>query len=120
MAVITQAGQRIPIPDVYPVFAYSVLGDEEVRARSNDVQCTNFRNTTPGGESFTLPISQIISVHSLSQSLIEKMEQAEELLEGPGDEDDRVPFGFGAYTSLARSEQQAKQQPQKPDAPNPT
>lgn len=120
MAIITQSGQRIPIADVYPVFAYSVLGDDEVRARSNDVQCTIFRITTPGGESFTLPISQIISVHSLSQSLIEKMEQAEELLEGPGDEDDRVPFGFAAYTSLARSEQQAKQQPQKPDTPNPT
>ena len=110
MAVLTASGQRIPIADVYPVFAYSMLGDQEVRARSNDVQCTVFRITTPGGENFTLPLSQIISVHSLSQSLIEKMEQAQELLEGPGEEDDRVPFGFGAYTSLARSEQQARDQ----------
>ncbi|MFG0313918.1 MAG: hypothetical protein ACF8LL_07015 [Phycisphaerales bacterium] len=110
MAVMTAAGQRIPIADVYPVFAYSMLGDDEVRTRSNDVQCTVFRITTPGGENFTLPISQIISVHSLSQSLIEKMEQAQELLEGPGPEDDRVPFGFAAYTSLARSEQQTRQQ----------
>ena len=113
MAVMTASGQRIPIADVYPVFAYSMLGDDDCRSRSNDIQCTVFRITTPAGENFTLPISQIISVHSLSQSLIEKMEQAQELLEGPGDEDDRVPFGFGAYTSLARSEQQARQQQER-------
>lgn len=113
MAVMTAAGQRIPIADVYPVFAYSMLGDDEVRSRSDDIQCTVFRITTPGGENFTLPISQIISVHSLSQSLIEKMEQAQELLEGPGKEDDRVPFGFAAYTSLARSEQQSRQQQER-------
>jgi len=109
MAVMTASGQRIPIADVYPVFAYSMVGNDEVRSRSDDVQCTVFRITTPGGENFTLPISQIISIHSLSQSLIEKMEQAQELLKGPGEEDDRVPFGFAAYTSLARSEQQARQ-----------
>jgi hypothetical protein len=118
MAIMTASGQRIPIADVYPVFAYSMLGDHEVRTRSDDVQCTVFRITTPGGENFTLPISQIISVHSLSQSLIEKMEQAQELLEGPGAEDDRVPFGFAAYTSLARSEEQAQQGEQgKPENP---
>lgn len=117
MAIMTASGQRIPIADVYPVFAYSMLGNDEVRSRSDDVQCTVFRITTPGGENFTLPISQIISVHSLSQSLIEKMEQAQELLEGPGDEDDRVPFGFAAYTSLARSEQQTRQQ-QEPETQN--
>jgi len=113
MAVLTVSGQRIPIADVYPVFAYSMLGNDEVRSRSDDIQCTVFRITTPGGENFTLPISQIISVHSLSQSLIEKMEQAQELLEGPGKEDDRVPFGFAAYTSLARSEQQSRQQQER-------
>ncbi len=117
MAIMTASGQRIPIADVYPVFAYSMLGNDEVRSRSDDVQCTVFRITTPGGENFTLPISQIISIHSLSQSLIEKMEQAQELLEGPGDEDDRVPFGFAAYTSLARSEQQTRQQ-QEPETQN--
>ena len=114
MAIMTASGQRIPIADVYPVFAYSMVGNDEVRSRSDDVQCTVFRITTPGGENFPLPISQIISIHSLSQSLIEKMEQAQELLKGPGEEDDRVPFGFAAYTSLARSEQQARQK-QEPD-----
>lgn len=120
MAVLTVSGQRIPIADVFPVFAYSIVGDEETRTRSNDVQCTVFRITTPGGENFTLPISQIVSVHSLSQSLIEKMEQAQELLEDPGEQDDRIPFGFGAYTSLAHSERQAAKQGQNPQSDTPS
>ena len=116
MAIMTVSGQRIPIADVYPMFAFSVPGDAETRARSGDVQCTVFRITTPTGENFTLPISQITGVHSLSQSLIEKIEQAEEALEG-GAPEDRIPFGFGAYTSLARSEQQAKQGAQTNEIP---
>lgn len=118
MAVLTVSGQRIPIADVYPVFAFSVPGDMESRIRSSDVQCTVFRITTPTGENFTLPISQIVGVHSFSQSLIEQMEQAQDALDD-ADADDGVPFGFAAYTSLARSEQQARQH-QHPGEENPT
>ena len=109
MAIITSQGQRIPIADVFPVFAFSVPGDVETRIRSSDVQCTVFRITTPTGESYTLPIAQIVGIHSLSQSLIEQMEQAEASID-EGLTNSRVPFGFAAYTSLARSEQQAKGQ----------
>ncbi|MEZ6163557.1 MAG: hypothetical protein R3B67_03895 [Phycisphaerales bacterium] len=125
MAIITSQGQRIPIADVFPVFAFSVPGDVETRIRSSDVQCTVFRISTPTGESYTLPISQIVGIHSLSQSLIEQMEQAEASIDKDSIEN-RVPFGFAAYTSLARSEQQAKGQEYEgeeipsPDAPSGT
>ena len=112
MGIITTQGQRIPIGDVYPVFAFSVPGDAETRIRSSDVQCTVFRITTPTGENYTLPISQIVGVHSLSDSLIEQMEQTQAALES-SESDDGVPFGFAAYTSLARSEQQAREQQQQ-------
>lgn len=120
MGLITTLGQRIPIADVVPMFAYSMAGCADDRARSGDVQCTVFRITTPTGETYTLPISQIVGVHSLSASLIEQIEDSEE---GQEDEQGRIPFGFGAYTSLARSEQQARQQAgqqgdQDPDSPD--
>jgi hypothetical protein len=118
MAILTISGQRIPIADVYPMFAFSVPGDAETRARSDDVQCTVFRITTPTGENFTLPISQIVGVHSLSQSLIEKIEEAEGHLENEPPQN-RVPFGFAAYTSLARSELQASQPQQTDENPSP-
>ncbi len=108
MGVITTLGQRIPIADIMPVFSCSMPACDADRSRSNDVQCTVYRITTPSGESYTLPISQIIGVHSLSQSLIEDLEDDQ------GDDADldqnRVPFGFAAYTSLAQSEDEAAEQ----------
>ena len=101
MGLITTLGQRIPIADITPVFACSMPSCDADRSRSADVQCTVFRVSTPTGESYTLPISQIIGVHSISESLMDQLEFDEE--EGESEEG-RVPFGFGAYTSLAQSE----------------
>ncbi len=106
MGLITTLGQRIPIADIIPVFACSMLSNEGDRSRANDVQCTVFRITTPTGESYTLPISQIIGIHSLSEALIEQLEDAAN--EEKKREEERIPFGFGAYTSLARSEEDAE------------
>ncbi len=102
MGVITSLGQRIPIADIVPVFSCSMDGGDANRSRSSDVQCTIFKINTPTGESYTLPISQIIGVHSMSDSLMDELEESsmEE-----GDVENRVPFGFGAYTSLAQSEE---------------
>ncbi len=104
MGVITTLGQRIPIADIIPVFACSMPACDADRARANDVQCTVYRITTPTGESYTLPISQIIGVHSLTEALIEQLEDA--AAEEEEGEAERVPFGFGAYTSLAQSEEE--------------
>lgn len=102
MGVITTLGQRIPIADIMPVFSCSMPGCDADRSRSNDVQCTVYRITTPTGESYTLPISQIIGVHSMSDSLMKQLEEEE--FEDEDNSGSRIPFGFAAYTSLAQSE----------------
>lgn len=105
MGVITTLGQRIPIADIFPVFACSSTGSSADRERSTDVQCTVFRITTPTGETYTLPISQIIGIHSLSEDLIKQLEAASEDLQEDGpDSEHRLPFGFAAYTSLSEAE----------------
>lgn len=128
MGVITVLGQRIPIADVSTVFSCSINGCEADRSLSNDIQCTVFRITTPTGETYTLPLSQIAGVHTLSPSLIE---QIEDRRSDRDDDKDRVPFGFAAYTSTARSERLGRagqtggdgpgegQEPQPADSPAP-
>lgn len=105
MGIITTLGQRIPIADIFPVFACSSTGSLADRERSTDVQCTVFRITTPTGETYTLPVSQIIGIHSLSEDLIKQLEAASEDLQEDGPESQhRLPFGFAAYTSLSEAE----------------
>jgi len=106
VGVMTTLGQRIPIADIYPVFSCSSTNPEADRSLMADVQCTIFRIRTPTGESYTLPISQIIGVHSLSDELVEELERQSQIQEGVDTEHiDRAPFGFAAYTSIVRSEQ---------------
>ncbi|KAA0217370.1 MAG: hypothetical protein DYG94_00895 [Leptolyngbya sp. PLA3] len=105
MAVITRLGQRIPIADVFPVFACSVEANPGDREVSTDVQCTVFQIHTPGGEVFTLPVHEIVAVHSLSEELVRRMEEASQA--GHMDDSqtpDAMPFGFAAFTSLANAE----------------
>ena len=118
MGIITTLGQRIPIADIFPVFACSSAGSQAERDRSADVQCTVFRITTPSGETYTLPISHISGIHSLSENLIKEIEAAAEDLQ---DEDPAgaqgLPFGFGAFTTLARSESERVSEEQIPESP---
>lgn len=102
MSVITRLGQRIPIADIFPVFSCS-LPDAPGRERvlAADVQCTVFQIRTPGGEVFTLPLHEIIAVHSLSEQLIQKL-QAQALAAQPSPSDE--PFGFAAFRQLADTE----------------
>ncbi|MFK7758316.1 MAG: hypothetical protein AB8C13_00030 [Phycisphaerales bacterium] len=109
MGIITSLGQRIPIADLFPVFACSSTGTQADRDRSTDVQCTVFRITTPTGETYTLPISQIIGIHSVSEELIKQLESSTEEKPDQENTQDRRPFGFGAYTSLSKSEREAAQ-----------
>lgn len=107
MAVITSLGQRIPIADVVPVFACSTPRSSNDRLLSADIQCTVFRIRTPGGENYTLPITQIIGVHSMSDALAQQLEAAAQEMEEEDADGNKMPFGFAAYTSLAQSELQA-------------
>lgn len=107
MAVITTLGQRIPIADVVPVFACSAPRTSNDRLLSADIQCTVFRIRTPGGENYTLPITQIVGVHSMSDALAEQLEAAAQEMEEEDADGNKMPFGFAAYTSLAQAEAQA-------------
>lgn len=114
MAVITRLGQRIAIADVFPVFACSVSNTRGDRMLSGDVQCSVFQIRTPAGEVYTLPLHEIAAVHSLSEDLLKRMEAAAEVVE-EADEGEGRPFGFAAYTSLARSEREAREAETAPD-----
>ena len=74
------------------------------------MQCSVFQIRTPAGEVFTLPIQEIASVHALSENLVQRMEQAAQAqaaqaTPGVANAGDGRPFGFAAFTSLSRSEQ---------------
>ena len=101
-AVITQQGMRIPIAEVHPLFACSVHGTAADRSLSTEVQCTIFRIRTPNGETYTLPLQEIRGIHALSSEMLQQLENEAERRQTPGGGHPDSPFGFAAYTSLAR------------------
>jgi hypothetical protein len=101
LAVLTQLGQRVPIAAVFPLFACGINLSEGDKELSMAVECTVFQIKTPGGEVFTLPLHEIRGFHSLSEDLVEQIrKQARQASEST---DEQEPFGFAAYTSLART-----------------
>lgn len=100
LAIVTSSGDRIPIADVYPLFACGIPGSASERALSVAVECTVFQIRTPGGEVYTLPLHEIRGFHSLSESLMRELAEAAQASQTEGNSE---PFGFAAFTSLARS-----------------
>jgi len=99
MAIVTSLGERIPIADITPLFACSIGGTSHMRALSEDVQCTVFQIRTPSGEVYTFPIQEIRGFHALTAQAMQELEaSAAENTRGSTD----TPFGFAAFTSLAR------------------
>ncbi|MEX2218423.1 MAG: hypothetical protein WD749_06640 [Phycisphaerales bacterium] len=105
LAVITNLGQRVPIADITPMLACGV-DDPRHRSLAMAVECTVFQVRTPGGEVFTIPLREVRAVHALTPELMRKLERTarrqERQRREAGDDEDRVPFGFAAFTSLAR------------------
>ena len=105
-AVVTRTGMRIPIAEVHPLFACSInTGAPEIRQLANDVQCSVFRIRTPTGEMYTMPIQEIRGIHALTPELLQQLEEAAERQAAPRQGERKLPFGFAAFTSLARKEQ---------------
>ena len=104
MGVITTQGVRIGIADVYPLFACSIGGTELERVLSEEVQCSVFQIRSPQGEVYTLPVHEIRSFHALTEELMAQIAQASALHDEDGNRT-VVPFGFGAFTALAREAQ---------------
>lgn len=104
LGVITGSGSRIPIAAVVPLFACGVGGTEQDKALSIAVECSVFQLHTPKGEVFTLPLHEMRGFHSVSEELMERM--ARSMREKSRSRDEREsaePFGFAAFTSIARS-----------------
>jgi len=112
-SVLTRSGQRIPIAMIQPLLACSIANN---RSLSGEVQCSVFRLTTPAGEVLTLPVSEITGVHALSREVLEKLQQR--AAGGPG-ADNGEPFGFAAFTSLARQERELEELPEGSESSEP-
>ncbi len=99
VAVLTHGGDRVPIADVFPLFACGINTDAAQKALSIAVECTVFQIRTPDGQVFTLPLHEIRALHVLSPELMNELEKLAREQEG-GDESDRIkrPFGFAAFT----------------------
>lgn len=106
MAVLTHGGERIAIGEVYPMLACGISGDEADRAVSQAVECSIFQIKTPAGELWTIPVHEIRAFHALTPELMKQIEQAgrQNRSRRRGSEDRDMPFGFEAYTSLAKGE----------------
>lgn len=104
IAVLTRGGQRIPVGDVFPVFACGLPGSARSRAMSVAAECTVFRVKTPEGEVFTLPLAEIRGLHTLTGELLKQLEQ--QAMEERGS---TRPFGFAAYSA---------RRPEEPGAAN--
>lgn len=106
MAILTHGGERIPIGEVYPMLACGISGDQADRAVSQAVECSIFQVLTPAGELYTIPVHEIRAFHALTPQLMRQIEQAgrDNRSRRRGSEDREMPFGFEAYTSLARAE----------------
>lgn len=113
MAILTHAGERIPIAEVHPLFACSITGTQAERDLSGAVQCSVFRVVTPTGEAFTMPISEVRAFHSLTDELQRRIEEEMGGIESGQDE----PFGFAAYTDMARQRDRALISAQGPANP---
>lgn len=100
LAVVTATGERIPIAEVYPLFACGIPGTEAERALSVAVECTVFQIRTPAGEVYTLPLHEVRGFHALSEELMKQLEDAA----GASGSRSGEPFGFAAFTSLSRSQ----------------
>lgn len=112
LAVVTTLGNRIAIAGVTPLFACGVPSSDAERALSMDVECTVFQIRTPEGEVFTLPLHEIRSFHALTDALMEQLRaHARGQQQAEAASQSSEPFGFAAFTSLARARKEPRVAP---------
>ena len=99
LAVVTRFGDRIPIAEVFPLFACGIGDTSGKRALSVAVECTIFQIKTPSNEVYTLPLHEIRGFHALSPEIMKQLEESTRSRGSGLDKD--APFGFAAFTSLA-------------------
>jgi hypothetical protein len=97
IAIINFRGERIQIAAVRPLIAFGVGATAQERALSMMLQGSVFQIITPEGDVYTLPLHEIRGLHALSEGIMNALEQASVEPDKPAQ-----PFGFAAFTSLAR------------------
>ncbi len=100
MAVLMKSGQRIPIAHVSPLFAAGPSQPSQ-RGLSLAVECTVFQVRTPDGHVFTLPLHEMRAFHAVSPEFMERLQRSRSRRRARNEPDD-TPFGFAAFTSMAR------------------
>lgn len=103
IGLVTNQGQRIPIARVFPVFAATVEQNPRLIQLSDVLQCTVFQIETPSGEVYTLPLHEIRGMHAISEHTMEQMAQKARKQRPRKAAEEAEPFGFAAFTSLARA-----------------
>jgi ribosomal protein L12E/L44/L45/RPP1/RPP2 len=103
LAVITRRGDRIPIADVFPLFACGIATPRD-RVLSIALECTVFQIRTPAGEVYTLPLHDIATFQALSPELMRRLSNMarKQQEQETGENGLQQPFGFAAFTSVAR------------------
>lgn len=101
MGVITTTGQRIAIANVACLFGAGPTKAGE-RGLSLAVECSVFQIRTPDGHVFTLPLHHIRAFHSVSPELIERVQKSHSRRRSRRNGEPPLPFGFAAFTSMAR------------------
>jgi hypothetical protein len=102
MGVITETGERIAIAHVRPLVGAGAAGVEH-RGLAMAVDSSIFQITTPEGHLLTVPLQHIRAFHAVSGELMERLQRrAARGPRGPRVRRESVPFGFAAFTSLAR------------------
>ncbi len=101
IGILTHAGERIPLGAVEPMFPCSIASPHAMQL-CMAVQATVFNVRTPTGEMFTIPLHEIRAIHSLTDELMKELEDEARRLNT--DSEGAEPFGFAAYTSLARQQ----------------
>lgn len=115
LAIITTWGARIPVGAISPVMnASSARGG--ARALAQAVEWTVFQIRTPEGDVWTLPLHEIRAFHSLTEQLMQDLQAAaREEQDDAGEGEGSTPFGFKAFTSLARLQPAPPSGPGTPD-----
>lgn len=100
MSIITRLGARLPVAAVIPMVAANPAARGEAKALAMLVQCSVFQIVTTDGEQWILPIHEVASFQAISEQAAADIERA-----NLAARDDRgEPFGFAAFTSLARGQ----------------
>jgi hypothetical protein len=101
LAVILKNGERVPIADVFPVFACGINAPVN-RPLMTAVECSVFQIRTPQGQVFTVPLHEIRGFHALTPELIQRISATSRRQRRRAEVPEEMPFGFAAFTSLSR------------------